>query len=337
MNNFKCIHCNNIIQNHSNNEVINKKLCSECYIKLKDNKCESCDKLLMKIIKKDIKINTQKPCQKSVYGCKNKVCESCPKTKIFGLDSNRKLSINFIQLCKECIFKLVKYDCEICNSYIDDYHGPITCDLCEKKICVNCSNIIECSCGRLFYHRICNDCNTICNNKYYNKKCDECCDMHYQENRLAFVLGKTDKLNSDYKYCKTCYRVMCIFNGKLCNYCKRNYKKTHIISRCQSCHQDNLLIDMHSTRKACHCCAKVLTIQLCQNHKDCKSVIKWKCCSLCSNYYCRSCTYKNNVKVCKKCSRVFCNNHNDIIKNNICKRCDDIVQYYKRFYNNEII
>jgi len=329
--NVKCIYCYNIIQDHSNNDVIDKKLCSDCYTKLKDKKCESCDKLLMTILKKNIPI----PCQRSSYGCKNKVCDSCPKTKIFGLDNNRKLSINFIQLCKECRSKLEEYDCEICNSHIDDYYGPITCDLCEKKICTNCSNIIECSCGRLFYHRICNDCNTICENKYNNKKCDECCYRHHTYHRRHFRSGKTDKLNSDYKrmndykYCRTCYSVMCIFNSKQCNYCKGNYKKTHIISKCQSCRQDNLLIDMHSTQKACYCCAQVLTIQLCQTHRDCKSVIKWKCCSQCNKYYCKRC--RDNVQKCKKCNKIFCKDHTDSIKNSICKRCDDLIQYYNKY------
>jgi len=309
-----------------------------------DVTCESCNTLMK---------DTYSKCHNSRYDCKNLVCESCPKVKLVTTTvTNLKFKIHFIQLCKICTDKLIIYNCAICETYIDNYHSPITCSICKKHICFRCANILKCSYSPLSVHhshKICDDCNI----SSYARNCYQSYNRHYIHHHLSFkpiIIPRLDSIQlkdmhntrlrllpdeiykyvcsylipyhkpMPYRFCKICKKVMCSF--KTDNICSSSCRsRKFIVSTCQCCHFPYKLINMHANRTNCCCCNKILTIHLCQSHQDCKSVIKWKCCSICDDYYCKYCAYKQNVHVCKKCARVFCNRHTNIIKNKICKYC----------------
>ena len=126
------------------------------------------------------------------------------------------------------------------------------------------------------------------------------------------------------KYCSYCYLQLFICDNNhntSCKYCIRSDKKQISIVKCQKCKVEQTIKYMYTNKEHCVNCQKTIIIELCPTHKDTKSVIKWKCCSLGNNYYCRTCAYIKNVRVCQNCRKVYCNNHKIIMKNGICSNC----------------
>ncbi len=348
----KCKNCHGIILNktYCDNKSITKSLCEECYSTLKDDKCKNCNNSIIQEKNKRIRLVKKNYCNSCLH---NTVCELCKNIKIFSQDYNYSThtfsppELKFDKRCNDCNHSIHTYHCNICNTYIDDYIEPIKCNICSEKICFKCTNELKCALQGNYKHIVCDGCFTSCKKKCNNEDCDKYDKPYCMVGRNCRNCKKTGcsaceiTITSCHcrkilcidcheghrpisQYCTSCYKTLhqCDeFN--VCNHCNSWWGKVRKkrIAPCQRCKFSYNIQSMYTNKEHCIGCQKGLIIELCDTHRDTKSAVKWKCCSLCDDYYCKKCKDKYNVRVCKKCRNVYCNNHDIVIKNGVCSNC----------------
>jgi hypothetical protein len=341
-----CKNCYGIILDRSycDNKSINKCLCEKCYLLLKNEKCKNCNNNVIQEKNNRMWLVQKSSCHSCLY---NKVCELCKNIKIYNRYLNNEIVLNFYKRCIDCNHSIHTYHCNICNTYIDDYIEPIKCHICNEKICFTCTNKLKCEITQNNYtHIVCDNCFTSCKKKCNNKDCDRYDTPYCMANNNCYNCKKTGCSTCEIirtschcfkplcidcheghqpiaQYCTSCYKTLHQCDKyDICNYCNSSWSnKKKRIAPCQTCKFSHNIQSMYTNKEHCIGCQKDLIIELCDTHRDIKSTVKWKCCSLCNDYYCKKCKDKYKVRVCKKCRHVYCNNHNSIIKNGICSDC----------------
>ena len=336
----KCKNCNNSIIQEKNNRIwlVKKSYCNSC---LHNTVCELCKNIKTFVHDYNYSTHTFSPPELKF----NKQCNDCNH------------SIHTIppmgNLPKEILVHILLYlniniyNCSICDTYIDDYTEPIKCNICSEKICFKCTNELKCALQDNYKHIVCDNCFTSCKKKCNDQNCDKydkpycivgrncrnckktgcsACEIIITSCRCCKILciDCHEGHRPIAQYCTSCYKTLHQCDKfAICNYCNSwgGKVRKNRIAPCQTCKFSYNIQSMYTNKEHCIGCQKDLIVELCDTHRDIKSTAKWKCCSLCNDYYCKKCKDKYNVRVCKKCRRVYCNDHDIVIKNGICSNC----------------
>ena len=325
----KCKNCYGLILNRTycDNKSITKSLCEKCYSTLKDEKCKNCKNNIIQEKNNRLWLIQKSSCHSCLH---NTVCELCRNIKIFTHQYNYDtytFSPPELKLDKQCIHcydSIHTYNCNICDTYIDDYIDPIKCNICSEKICFKCTNELKCALQDNYKHIVCNNCYSSCKKRCNNKSCSKYNKPYCMVYINCYNCKKTGCSTCEIietschcsnplcidcheghqpisQYCTSCYKTLHQCDKyNICNYCNSwwtNKKKR--IAHSQTCKIPYNIQSMYTNKEHCVGCQKGLIIELCDIHRDIKSTVKWKCCSLCNDYYCKKCKDKYDVRVCK--------------------------------------